>query len=121
MILLSIKREERNIITKEKYVSQIVLQKNSNRSMNPLSTSKKYREKRLSLLMHPMRRSIYQLVCETPGSYFYEIVSTLAEPQGTLSWHLRMLEKDGLIKSQKFGGKRLYYPKMLRSDSCQGV
>ncbi|NHJ40817.1 MAG: helix-turn-helix domain-containing protein [Asgard group archaeon] len=86
--------------------------------MNPLS-SKKFHEKRLSLLMHPMRREIYQLVCETPGSYFYEIVSALAAPQGTLSWHLRMLEKDGLIKSAKFGGKRLFFPKMLRSESAE--
>lgn len=69
--------------------------------------------------MHPMRREIYQLVCETPGSYFYEIVSALAAPQGTLSWHLRMLEKDGLIKSAKFGGKRLFFPKMLRSESAE--
>ncbi|MGC9777901.1 MAG: helix-turn-helix domain-containing protein [Candidatus Heimdallarchaeota archaeon] len=73
----------------------------------------------MSLLMHPLRRSIYQLVCETPGSYFYEIVSALATPQGTLSWHLHMLEKDGLIKSTKFGGKRLFFPKMLRSESAE--
>ncbi|NHK31492.1 MAG: helix-turn-helix domain-containing protein [Asgard group archaeon] len=66
-----------------------------------------------------MRREIYQLVCETPGSYFFEIVSALAAPQGTLSWHLRMLEKDGLIKSAKFGGKRLFFPKMLRSESAE--
>ncbi|NHJ49512.1 MAG: helix-turn-helix domain-containing protein, partial [Asgard group archaeon] len=38
---------------------------------------------------------------------------------GTLSWHLRMLEKDGLIKSAKFGGKRLFFPKMLRSESAE--
>ncbi|RLI69319.1 MAG: hypothetical protein DRO63_01065 [Candidatus Gerdarchaeota archaeon] len=69
--------------------------------------------------MHPLRRELYQLVCETPGSYFYELVSALAAPQGTLSWHLRMLEKDGLIKSAKFGGKRLYFPKMLRSESAE--
>ena len=87
--------------------------------MATLSGSRKYREKRLSLLMHPLRREIYQLVCETPGSYFYEIVSLLASPQGTLSWHLRMLEKDGLIKSIKFGGKRLYFPNMLRSESAE--
>ncbi len=89
------------------------------RRLNPLSSNRKFREKRLSLLMHPLRRSIYQLVCETPGSYFYEIVCALATPQGTLSWHLRMLEKDGLIKSTKFGGKRLFFPKMLRSESAE--
>jgi DNA-binding transcriptional ArsR family regulator len=81
--------------------------------------NKKYQEKRLSLLIHPLRREIYELVCETPGTYFYEIVSELATPQGTLSWHLRMLEKDGLIKSTKFGGKRLYFPKMLRSEQAE--
>jgi DNA-binding transcriptional ArsR family regulator len=30
-----------------------------------------------------------------------------------------MLEKDGLIKSDKFGGKRLFFPKMLRSESAE--
>jgi len=87
--------------------------------MNALSSNRKYKEKRLSLLMHPLRREIYQLMCENPGSYFYEIVSALDTPQGTLSWHLRMLEKDGLIKSDKFAGKRLYFPKMLRSESAE--
>jgi DNA-binding transcriptional ArsR family regulator len=87
--------------------------------MTNLAGRKKYQEKRLSLLMHPLRREIYQLVCETPGAYFYEIVSALAAPQGTLTWHLRMLEKDGLINSTKFGGKRLFFPKMLRSEQAE--
>ena len=71
--------------------------------------------KRLSLLLNPIRRRIYEIVCESPGIHFYRIVSEMAASQGTLDWHLRQLEKDGLLSSTKFGGKRIYYPRMLSS------
>jgi DNA-binding transcriptional ArsR family regulator len=43
----------------------------------------------------------------------------LESPLGTLTWHLRILEREGLVKSIKFAGKRLYYPKMLRSQEAE--
>ncbi|MFX0197353.1 MAG: winged helix-turn-helix transcriptional regulator [Candidatus Hodarchaeota archaeon] len=69
--------------------------------------------KRLSLLLNPIRRRIYEVVCESPGIHFYRIASELATSQGTLDWHLRQLEKDGLLNSTKFWGKRIYFPRML--------
>ena len=72
-------------------------------------------KKRLSLLLNPIRRRIYEIVCESPGIHFYKIVSELATSQGTLDWHVRQLEKDGLLNSSKFGGKRIFYPRMLSS------
>jgi len=72
-------------------------------------------QKRLSLLLNPIRRRIYEVVCESPGIYCYRIASELATSHGTLDWHLRKLEKEGLISSTKFGGKRIYYPRKLSS------
>ncbi len=73
------------------------------------------KEKRLSLLLHPLRKKIYEIICELPGSYFYELADVLATPPGTLLWHLKVLQKSGLVGSTKYGGKRVFYPKLLRS------
>ncbi|MFO7836774.1 MAG: helix-turn-helix domain-containing protein [Candidatus Thorarchaeota archaeon] len=75
--------------------------------------------KRLALLLHPLRRDLYEVLCENPGTYLLELVNILESPLGTLSWHLRVLEREGLIKSMKFAGKRIYYPKMLRSTDAE--
>jgi len=80
---------------------------------------KKKAERNLTLLLHPLRRDIYRLVCENPGSYFFEISSALTAPYGTVSWHLRKLEQAGLIKSMKFGGKRVFFPKSLRPKEVE--
>jgi predicted transcriptional regulator len=58
-------------------------------------------KKRMSLLLNPIRRRIYEVVCESPGIHFYKIASELATSQGTLDWHLRQLEKDELLNSTK--------------------
>ena len=77
------------------------------------------RQKRMALLLHPFRRDLYQVLCENPGTYLLELVELLESPLGTLTWHLRILEREGLVKSIKFAGKRLYYPKMLRSREAE--
>lgn len=77
------------------------------------------RQKRLTLLLHPFRRDLYQVLCENPGTYLLELVDLLESPLGTLTWHLRILEREGLVKSIKYAGKRLYYPKMLRSEEAE--
>ena len=77
------------------------------------------RQRRLTLLLHPFRRDLYQVLCENPGTYLLELVNLLESPLGTLTWHLRILEREGLVKSLKFAGKRLYYPKMLRSQEAE--
>lgn len=84
--------------------------------------AKSKKQKRLTLLLHPFRRDLYQVLCENPGTYLLELVSMLESPLGTLTWHLRILEREGLVKSIKFAGKRLYYPRMLRfSRSRNGI
>ncbi|MHA1302743.1 MAG: winged helix-turn-helix transcriptional regulator [Candidatus Heimdallarchaeaceae archaeon] len=77
------------------------------------------KRKEQTLLLHPQRREIYRIICETPGMYFFELTNVLMLPQGTIDWHLRQLEKANLIKSMKFGGKRIYYPRNLRSKEVE--
>ena len=75
----------------------------------------------LSLLLHPVRRKIYSILAENPGSYFFNIAKFLELPQGTLNWHLKRLEEDNLIKSIKYAGKRIYYPAGLRSAEAERI
>ncbi len=77
------------------------------------------KQKRLTLLLHPFRRELYTVLCENPGTYLLELVDLLESRLGTLTWHLRVLENEGLVKSIKFAGKRLYYPRMLRTQEAE--
>lgn len=78
-------------------------------------------DKEISLLVHPLRRKIYSILAENPGSYFFDLAKYLELPQGTLNWHLKRLEEDHLIKSLKFAGKRIYYPAGLRSAEAERI
>lgn len=77
------------------------------------------REKRSLLLMHPVRRNIYRIVSESPGSYFFEIASALELPHGTVSWHLKKLETSGLIGTMRFAGRRVFFSEALRSEDVE--
>lgn len=71
-------------------------------------------------LLHPTRRSIYKIICETPGTYFYRLMSEIPKydkkiSSATLIYHLSKLEEDGLITSEKIDGKRIFFPKNLRT------
>lgn len=77
------------------------------------------KEKRAQLLLHPIRRDIYRIISETPGSYFFEIASNLELAHGTLSWHLRALEEAGLIETIRFAGRRVFFSKNLRNAEIE--
>lgn len=82
-------------------------------------------QKRKALLLHPIRREIFKIICETPGSYFYDLTkefgddSTNPSSPATVQWHLRKLINAGLIDTVKHGGKRVYYPKGLRDKDVE--
>ncbi len=78
-------------------------------------------QREISLLMHPARRRIYSIVCESPGTYFQQIAESLEIPPGTLAWHLKKLEEDGLLGTLKYGGKRIFYPVALRSPEIERI
>ncbi|MBS7288653.1 MAG: helix-turn-helix domain-containing protein [Candidatus Freyarchaeota archaeon] len=75
--------------------------------------------KRMGCLEHPVRQEVYRWVCENPGAYFFEIANQLSIPTGTLAWHLRVLEAEGLLEKIKFGGRVIFYPKYLRDAKLE--
>ncbi len=89
--------------------------------MNSTMTFASDESESLSLLLHPLRRKIYSILAEKPGSYFFDLAKFLELPQGTLNWHLKRLEEDHLIKSLKYAGKRIYYPAGLRSAEAERI
>ncbi len=77
------------------------------------------KEKRAVLLMHPLRRKIYQIISESPGSYFFEIASELDLPHGTVAWHLKKLAEAGLVSTMRFAGKRVFFSTALRDAEVE--
>ncbi|MHA1792928.1 MAG: winged helix-turn-helix transcriptional regulator [Promethearchaeota archaeon] len=81
--------------------------------------------KRKALLLHPIRREIYKIIIENPGSYFYDLTKAFGDGSlnpsspATVQWHLRKLQSAGLIDTVKHGGKRVYYPKGLRDKDVE--
>lgn len=80
------------------------------------------KKKRKAFLLHPTRRQIFKVICENPGAYFYNLAADLSTENissGTLSYHLKKLEESGIIQSEKMDGKRVYFPRKLRSRAAE--
>ncbi len=75
-------------------------------------------------LIHPTRRAIYKVICETPGTYFYRMISEVSKytdkiSSATLIYHLNKLREADLIASGKISGKRIFFPKNLRNQQME--
>ncbi|WP_457613881.1 winged helix-turn-helix transcriptional regulator [Methanocaldococcus sp.] len=62
------------------------------------------------VLSNKTRQEIYNYILENPGSHLREISKNLNKPTSTIAWHLRILEKAELIKSERLGNKIIYLP-----------
>jgi predicted transcriptional regulator len=60
------------------------------------------------------RGEIYGFIRSNPGTYFNHIKLALRLNNGTLAYHLRVLERDSLIHSQTDGVFRRFYPEKAR-------
>lgn len=58
------------------------------------------------------RRDLYAFLQEIPGAHFSEIQRQLDLATGTLQYHLRYLEKRGLVEVKRDGRYTRYYPSM---------
>lgn len=56
------------------------------------------------------RRKIYQYIAQNPGTYLREMERALSMQPGVLSYHLDVMEKRGLIKSEDDGYIKRYFP-----------
>jgi predicted transcriptional regulator len=63
--------------------------------------------------MNPRRLSIFQYLWNNPCSHIRQISRGTNIPLETLKWHLKSLERSGLLASKKFGRKVAFYPKGL--------
>ncbi|MDI6887987.1 MAG: DUF2330 domain-containing protein, partial [Candidatus Thermoplasmatota archaeon] len=66
--------------------------------------------KKEAILDHYTRGRIHGFIEANPGAHFNLIKRTLGLNNGTLSYHLRVLEKSGLIKHSNDGFKERFYP-----------
>jgi len=65
---------------------------------------------REEVLQRKVRLLIYEAVREHPGSSFTEVRNAIGLQNGVAAYHLRVLEKQGLIHSEKGRRHRWYYP-----------
>ena len=62
-----------------------------------------------------VRGKIYGYIKGNPGVHYNQIMKNLDVKNGTLSYHLHMLEKTGMIQSRKEGVRyRAFYPSNMR-------
>jgi predicted transcriptional regulator len=66
------------------------------------------------VLDHFIRGQIYGYLVVHPGDNYTTIKRNLNLTNGTLTYHLDVLEREGFVKSQLRGTRRFYYPKEAR-------
>jgi len=69
------------------------------------------------ILLNDTRRMIYEFVLDNPGTHLREIIRELKISISTATWHLRVLERAGLLRSKKVGNKLVYYPVGAEKDN----
>ncbi len=69
------------------------------------------------LLGNKLRRRIYVYIQNHPGEHFRAILVNLALTNGTLAHHLHTLEREKLIRSERDGLYRRFYPAGYRIDN----
>ena len=74
------------------------------------------RLEREDILLHEKRSTIFSYVAENPGETYSNIKENLSLGTSTLVHHLRVLEREGLLRSQKNMGRRLFFPRDLKED-----
>lgn len=76
------------------------------------------------------RQRILRAIERSPGLHFRELQRRLATGTGILDYHLRRLEKQGLVKAEKKRGNRRFFPvgfseadrevlSLLRAHTCR--
>ncbi|WP_139169217.1 winged helix-turn-helix transcriptional regulator [Natronobacterium texcoconense] len=61
-------------------------------------------------LEHDGRRTLYEYIRSSPGSYFSEISEETGVPLQSARYHLRILEFENLVESERIRGRRRYAP-----------
>ncbi|MFB6183315.1 MAG: winged helix-turn-helix transcriptional regulator [Haloarculaceae archaeon] len=68
------------------------------------------------------RRNIFQVVDDTPGIHFREILRRLDYAKGTVQYHLRWLASHDLVETDRDGEYTRYYPaRQLDSEDKEAL
>jgi predicted transcriptional regulator len=70
--------------------------------------------KKDDILDHFTRGKIYGYILANPGDHYSSIQRALGIPNGTFAYHLHVLEKEGYIRSARFGTNRCFFPAEMR-------
>jgi predicted transcriptional regulator len=65
---------------------------------------------RHNALEHPQRRRLSEWIQHQPGIHLRELAQRLGTAVTNTQWHLRKLERAGIVRTEKAHGRRLYYP-----------
>jgi DNA-binding MarR family transcriptional regulator len=68
------------------------------------------RVKKEDVLKHGLREEVYQYVEKHPGEHFRAILTKMGLTNGTLIHHLQTLERQEMIKSERDGPFKRFYP-----------
>lgn len=61
-------------------------------------------------LVHDTRAAIYDRIQSNPGIYLSALTDATDTPMGTVRYHLKILEFEGLVRRANGNGRRRYYP-----------
>lgn len=68
------------------------------------------RHDELDPLENDARKRVFEAVSAAPGTYIAGIVDRTDIPRSTVRYHLRVLEREGLVAGETIGGKHRYAP-----------
>jgi DNA-binding transcriptional ArsR family regulator len=57
-----------------------------------------------------LRARLYETVAESPGTYLSELAATADVPVSTVRYHVRVLEREGVVETERIRGKRRLFP-----------
>lgn len=61
-------------------------------------------------LVHETRAAIYSKIQSEPGIYLSALTEATGTPMGTVRYHLKILEFEGIVRRATSNGRRRYYP-----------
>jgi len=61
-------------------------------------------------LDHEGRSAVYDAVASSPGIYLARLSDVSDVPRSTVRYHVRVLERESLVRSEKLRGKRRFFP-----------
>lgn len=72
-------------------------------------------------LGNPLRKALLEVVGATPGINMKSLAQALSCQPSTVIWHTAMLQRAGLLRTEKVGGLRVFYLPASRAGRNQVI